>query len=91
VDFSPFLVNHGIAGPPHPEKSAYRHVGIGRFPVDDNPVYQDLAQRQLENHALCIGHASSMIAATSNRPIFSECKVSTSHQNRLSSFDRGAI
>src|SRR5258708_16506707 len=28
---------------PHPEKSPYRHVGIGRFPVDDNPVSQDLA------------------------------------------------
>ncbi len=25
---------------PSPVKSAYRHVGIGRFPVDDNPVYQ---------------------------------------------------
>jgi len=58
VDFSPFLVNHGIAGPPHPEK-AYRHVGIGRFPVDDNPVSQDLAQRQRENQALRTGDATS--------------------------------
>ena len=28
---------------PSPEKSAYRHVGFARFPVDDNPVSQDLA------------------------------------------------
>jgi hypothetical protein len=27
---------------PTPDKSAYRQVGSARFPVDDNPVSQDL-------------------------------------------------
>ena len=30
---------------PSPVKSAYRHVGIARFPVDDKPVYQGICHR----------------------------------------------
>jgi hypothetical protein len=33
-------------------KSSYRHVGIAKFPVDDNPVSQDLALHKVVNEAV---------------------------------------
>jgi hypothetical protein len=39
---------------PQPEKSAYRHVGIARFPVDGKPVSQALAQHVGHDVLCCI-------------------------------------
>jgi hypothetical protein len=36
-------MKHRIVDRPSPVKSAYRHVGIDGFPVDDKTVSQDLA------------------------------------------------
>src|SRR5258706_126632 len=54
---------------PSPVKSSYRHVGIARFPVDDNPVYQDLAKiPTLQKVRVCLHQLIAMHALELPRP-----------------------